>query len=84
MNGMRGQLIKLLRETNPKAALDDEQHYDRPLHEIGIDSLDMMAVLFALQEQYGVAIPDEDVDRLTTVNAMTAYLERVRRDTAGE
>lgn len=83
MNGTRGQLIKLMLETNPRAALDDEQHYDRPLREIGIDSLDMMAVLLALQGQYGVAIPDEDVEQLKTVNAITAYLERVGGDSAG-
>ncbi len=48
---------------------------DKNLLDYGLDSLDISAVLLALEEKYGVTIPDEDMDSLATVNQISAYVE---------
>jgi len=48
---------------------------DKILLDCGLDSLDFSAVFLALEEKYGVTIPDEDMDSLATVNQISAYIE---------
>ena len=45
-----------------------------PLSEQGMDSLDFSGVLFNVDETFDVEIPDEDVDKLLTVNDIVAYI----------
>mgnify|MGYP001344902474 CR=1 FL=1 len=52
------------------------QDYDRPLKEMGVDSLDLSTILLDLEEKYSIKIPDEDISRLTTVNLIAAYINR--------
>ena len=49
---------------------------DKKLLDYGLDSLDFSAVLLALEEKYGLVIPDEDMDSLETVNQISAYVKR--------
>jgi len=42
--------------------------------DIGIDSLDMFTVILAIQDALGIEIPDSDVDKLNSVNAIVEYL----------
>lgn len=49
---------------------------DKKLLDYGLDSLDFSAVLLALEEKYGLMIPDEDMDSLETVNQISAYVKR--------
>ena len=39
--------------------LPDNLIYDKPLREQGLDSLDMMSVYFAIEEQLGITLTDE-------------------------
>lgn len=39
-----------------------------------LDSLDLSVFLLALQEEYGVPIPDEDADQLDSVVAIVDWL----------
>lgn len=41
-----------------------------------IDSLEMMNVFLAIEEKFGIQIPDEDVDTLLTIDDIIAYLKR--------
>lgn len=52
---------------------------DRPLKDLGVDSLDMANALLEVQEQFGVVVPDEQMGNLQTISAITAYVaEHVR------
>lgn len=44
------------------------------LADAGIDSLDLATVLLALEENYNIKIPDEDVEQLDTLAKMVGYL----------
>ena len=43
--------------------------------DLGADSLDLFELVMALEEEYDVEIPSEDLERLTTVGEVIAYLK---------
>ncbi len=45
------------------------------IEDLGADSLDTVELVMALEEAYGVDIPDEDVEKVTTVKDIIAYVE---------
>ena len=45
------------------------------VEDLGADSLDTVELVMALEEEYGVEIPDEDAEKLTTVGEAIKYIE---------
>jgi acyl carrier protein len=45
---------------------------------LGIDSLDMYNILMQIEEHYQVKIPDEDIERLSSITALVAYLNSAK------
>lgn len=43
--------------------------------DLGADSLDLFELVMALEEEYNVEIPSEDLEQLTTVGAVMDYLK---------
>ena len=43
--------------------------------DLGVDSLDLFELVMALEEEYNVEIPSEDLEKLTTVGAVMDYLK---------
>jgi len=43
--------------------------------DLGADSLDTVELVMALEEEYGVEIPDEDAEKLTTVGDAIKYID---------
>lgn len=46
----------------------------RLLEDLGADSLDVVELIMAVEEEFGLEIPDEDAENLATVGAIEAYL----------
>ncbi len=44
--------------------------------DLGVDSLDLFELVMALEEEYGLEIPTEDLEKLTTVGALIEYLRK--------
>ena len=44
------------------------------LAEQGIDSLDIVNVYLILEEKFDIKIPDEDLDKVKTVESIIAYI----------
>lgn len=44
------------------------------LDDLGADSLDIVEFIMALEEEYGLEIPDEDVEKIVTVNDIVEYI----------
>ena len=42
------------------------------------DSLDIVELVMALEEEFGTEIPDEDAEKITTVQAAIDYIENHR------
>jgi acyl carrier protein len=44
------------------------------IEDLGADSLDIVELVMALEEEFGMDIPDEDADKLKTVGDAMTYL----------
>lgn len=45
------------------------------IDDLGADSLDTVELVMALEEEFGVEIPDEDAEKIATVKDAIAYIE---------
>ena len=43
--------------------------------DLGADSLDTVELVMALEEEFGIEIPDEDAEKLTTVGDAIKYID---------
>ena len=45
------------------------------IEDLGADSLDIVELVVALEEEFGIDIPDEDADKIKTVGDAINYLK---------
>lgn len=43
--------------------------------DLGADSLDTVELVMALEEEFGIEIPDEDAEKMTSVGEAVKYVE---------
>ena len=43
--------------------------------DLGADSLDTVELVMALEEEFGIEIPDEEAEKITTVGQAVKYIE---------
>jgi len=53
-------------EVTPAASIVDD---------LGADSLDVVEIIMGLEEEFDVEIPDEDAEKITTVQQIIDYVE---------
>ena len=58
--------VKQEQVTNDASFVDD----------LGADSLDTVELVMALEEEFGVEIPDEDAEKITRVKEAIEYIEK--------
>ena len=46
------------------------------VNDLGADSLDTVELVMALEEEFGVEIPDEDAEKIITVEDAIKYIEK--------
>ena len=46
------------------------------VNDLGADSLDTVELVMALEEEFGVEIPDEDAEKIVTVEDAIKYIEK--------
>jgi acyl carrier protein len=46
------------------------------VNDLGADSLDRVTLVMALEDAFKKQIPEEDLDKLTTVGSTVAYIEK--------
>ena len=69
------EIINLLGNSIPDGT-DALVDLDRAFNEYGLDSLDAMTALLAIESKFGIKIPDADVDKLDTPNKVLAYVNQ--------
>lgn len=71
MSNIRGRFIEILECWTVDVITDSA----RFIEELGCDSLDALAIVSECEEEFGLVIPDEEAEKLTTVDAVVRYLE---------
>jgi len=56
---------------------DDKLSPDTPLADAGIDSLDALSILFAIEEQFHISIPDDKARAIKTFGDMVTTVEEL-------
>ena len=73
MSGRDEELIDIISEE----ALIDRAKLDRAakLEDIGLDSVDLVSVVFAIEEKYGIEIAEDAFDRSDTLSAVLTKID---------
>ena len=50
------------------------------IDDLGADSLDTVELVMALEEEFGIEIPDEDAEKITTVRDAISYIQEHKKD----
>ena len=62
------------------SALGVEEDLVKPeasfVDDLGADSLDTVELVMALEEEFGIEIPDEEAEKITHVKEAIAYIEK--------
>ena len=45
------------------------------IDDLGADSLDTVELVMAFEEEFGIDVPDEEAEKLTSVGAVISYVE---------
>jgi acyl carrier protein len=49
------------------------------IEDLGADSLDAVELVMALEEEFGIEVPDEQAEKLQTVGDIVKYIEDVQK-----
>ena len=55
-------------------AIKTDAHF---VNDLGADSLDTVELIMEFEEEFGIEIPDEDAENITTVGTAVDYIEKV-------
>ncbi|WP_438300902.1 acyl carrier protein [Pseudomonas sp. NMS19W] len=70
------QRVKKIVAENLGVKQEDIHPQDGFVEDLGADSLDTVELVMALEEEFGIEIPDEDAEKITTVQQAIDYAER--------
>ena len=76
---MSDELIERVRKViaTSKRIPEERVTIDSAFEELGIDSMDAVEILFALENEFDISIPDEEVKSVRNVRQMVEGVERL-------
>jgi acyl carrier protein len=76
---MSEELIERVRKAiaTSKRIPEEQVTIDSTFEELGIDSMDAVEILFALENEFDISIPDEEVKTVRDVRQMMEGVERL-------
>jgi len=70
IDDVKNIIVEQLHVTPEKVT--DTAHF---VDDLGADSLDIVELVMALEEEFGIDIPDDDADKMKTVGDAMKYLQ---------
>lgn len=74
MTEIEGKVKKIICEqldVSPENLVPEASFMD----DLGADSLDQVELIMAMEEEFGVSIPDEEAERISTVKDVIEYIK---------
>ena len=56
-------------------SIKTEAHF---VNDLGADSLDTVELIMEFEEEFGIEIPDEEAENITTVSSAVDYIEKIK------
>jgi len=78
----RDELLKKVRAiVSDKLSISEEQVTEDAsfIDDLGADSLDTVELVMALEEEFGIEIPDEDAEKIVTVKNAVEYIQEHKK-----
>lgn len=69
-------VFQLLKKIAPDTAPETLQPDDDIRHTLEIDSFDALQLVVALDENYGIEIPEEDYGKINTLRKLVNYIQQ--------
>ena len=79
MNEVENILEKVIDIVAEELAVDSDEITENSsfIEDLGADSLDVVELVMAFEEEFDVEIPDEDAENIRTVDDAVSYLEDI-------
>jgi acyl carrier protein len=68
-------IVELIRLRYPKLQL--EKLEERPFQELGVDSIELLNLVFETEEKFGISIPNEALAGVRTAAALARVVEQL-------
>lgn len=77
---MKQRIISILNNFGlESSAITDDAHF---IKDLGFDSLDLVDLMMQLEQEFSIAIPDEDYAGITSIRSLMNYLQEQQSVTA--
>ena len=74
MSNNKEKIVEIIMD---KLAIEESKITDdaKFIDDLGADSLDTVELIMQLEEEFGIEIPDEDADKITSVKDAVSYID---------
>ncbi len=71
---IREKVVAIIKD---KLGVEDDKIVDsaKYVDDLGADSLTLVDIAMALEDEFGMKIPDEDIEKITTVGSTLQYIK---------
>lgn len=76
MNVTAEDIIVVIKNADVVGLDTNKLEHEKSFSDQGVDSLDLMAVLLKVEEEYNFRIPDDDADSISTVEELASYVNQ--------
>ena len=73
-------ILDIILQNDIRVDLEELDH-SNSLAEQGLDSLDIVTILFAIEEKFQIKIPEEDIEqeKLSSINSIVSYINEFKK-----
>lgn len=72
---MQEKIIALIAEKLNKKVADINLN-SRLVEDLGADSLDVVELIMAFEDEFGISLPDEEVGKMKTIKDVISYIDQ--------
>jgi acyl carrier protein len=71
---IREKVVAIIKD---KLSVEDDKIVDsaKYVDDLGADSLTLVDIAMALEDEFGMKIPDEDIEKITTIGSTLQYIK---------